>query len=140
MALGPTADRLPRQLQLRAGQGVRPGISFSSACRGSKLAPPHIGSAAVAVVAWVTTAARSTRRKRHGRLLLHRLLHQEADGSWTWRVCGAKVPATRTTDVSLLIDGSRGAGRGNVATNHTGQVRTAQVCPAQICIHQVRTV
>ena len=58
----------------------------------------------MAVVAWVITAARSTRRKRHGRLLLHRLLHQEPDGSWTWRVRGAKVPATRTTDVSLLIE------------------------------------
>ena len=55
-------------------------------------------------MAWVITAARSTRRKRHGRLLLHRLLHQEPDGSWTWRVRGAKVPATRTTDVCLLIE------------------------------------
>ena len=26
------------------------------------------------------------------------------DGSWTWRVRGAKVPATRTTDVCLLIE------------------------------------
>ena len=73
-------------------------------CRRSKLAPTHIGSAAVAVVAWVITATRSRRSKRHGRLLLHRLLHQEPDGSWTWRVRGAKVPATRTTDVSLLIE------------------------------------
>ena len=56
------------------------------------------------VVAWVIAAARSRRSKRHGRLLLHRLLHQEPDGSWTWRVRGAKVPATRTTDVSLLIE------------------------------------
>ena len=55
-------------------------------------------------MARVITATRSTRRKRHGRLLLHRLLHQEPDGSWTWRVRGAKVPATRTTDVSLLIE------------------------------------
>ena len=104
MALGPTADRLPRQLQLRAGQGARPGITFSTACRRSKLAPSHIGSAAVAVVARVITAIRSRRSKRHGRLLLHRLLHQEPDGSWTWRVRGAQVPATRTTDVSLLIE------------------------------------
>ena len=58
----------------------------------------------MAIVAWAITAARSTRRKRHGRLLLHRLLHQEPDDSWTWRVRGAKVPATRTTDVSLLIE------------------------------------
>ena len=41
--------------------------------------------------------------ERHSRLL-HRLLHQEPDGSWTWRVRGAKVPATRTTDVCLLIE------------------------------------
>ena len=67
MALGPTADRLPRQLQLRAGQGARPGITFSTACRRSKLAPTHIGSAAVAVVAWVITAARSRRSKRAAR-------------------------------------------------------------------------
>ena len=60
-------------------------------------------AAAVAVVAWVITAARSTCSERHGRLL-HRLLHQEPDGSWTWRVRGAKVPATRTTDVCLLIE------------------------------------
>ena len=59
-------------------------------------------AAAVAVVAWVITAARSTRGERPGRLL-HRLLHQEPDGSWTWRVRGAKVPATRTTDVCLPI-------------------------------------
>ena len=59
--------------------------------------------AAVAVVAWVITAARSTCSERPGRLL-HRLLHQEPDGSWTWRVRGAKVPATRTTDVCLLIE------------------------------------
>ena len=77
---------------------------FSSACRRSKLAPTHIGSAAVAVVARVITAIRSRRSKRHGRLLLHRLLHQEPDGSWTWRVRGAKVPASRTTDVCLLIE------------------------------------
>ena len=55
-------------------------------------------------MARVITAARSTRGKRHGRLLLHRLLHQEPDGSWTWRVRGAKVPATRTTDVCLPIE------------------------------------
>ena len=60
-------------------------------------------AAAVAVVAWVITAARSTCSERHGRLL-HRLLHQEPDGSWTWRVRGAKVPATRATDVCLLIE------------------------------------
>ena len=59
--------------------------------------------AAVAVVAWVIIAARSTCSERPGRLL-HRLLHQEPDGSWTWRVRGAKVPATRTTDVCLLIE------------------------------------
>ena len=40
-------------------------------------------AAAVAVVAWVITAARSTCSERHGRLL-HRLLHQEPDGSWTY--------------------------------------------------------
>ena len=55
-------------------------------------------------MAWVITATRSRRSKRHGRLLLHRLLHQEPDGSWTWRVRGAKVPASRTTDVCLLIE------------------------------------
>ena len=60
-------------------------------------------AAAVAVVAWVITAARSTRGERPGRLL-HRLLHQEPDGTWTWRVRGAKVPATRTTDVCLPIE------------------------------------
>ena len=41
--------------------------------------------------------------ERHSRLL-HRLLHQEPDGSWTWRVRGAKVPAIRTTDVDLPIE------------------------------------
>ena len=41
--------------------------------------------------------------ERPGRLL-HRLLHQEPDGSWTWRVRGAKVPAIRTTDVDLPIE------------------------------------
>ena len=56
-------------------------------------------AAAVAVVAWVITAARSTRGERPGRLL-----HQEPDGSWTWRVRGAKVPAIRTTDVDLPIE------------------------------------
>ena len=56
---------------------------------------------AVAVVAWVITVARSTRGER-GRLL--HLLHQEPDGSWTWRVRGAQVPATRTTDVCLPIE------------------------------------
>ena len=55
-------------------------------------------------MAWVITAIRSRRSKRHGRLLLHRLLHQEPDGSWTWRVRGAQVPASRTTDVCLLIE------------------------------------
>ena len=60
-------------------------------------------------MARVITAPRSRRSKRHGRLLLHRLLlhrllHQEPDGSWTWRVRGAQVPATRTTDVCLLIE------------------------------------
>ena len=60
-------------------------------------------AATVAVVAWVITVARSTCSERHGRLL-HRLLHQEPDGSWTWRVRGAKVPATRTTDVCLPIE------------------------------------
>ena len=60
-------------------------------------------AAAVAVVAWVITAARSTCSERHSRLL-HRLLHQEPDGSWTWRVRGAKVPAIRTTDVDLPIE------------------------------------
>ena len=61
----------------------------------------------VAVVAWAIAVVRSTCRanqsERPGRLL-HRLLHQEPDGSWTWRVRGAKVPATRTTDVCLLIE------------------------------------
>ena len=60
-------------------------------------------AAAVAAVAWAIAATRSTCGERHGRLL-HRLLHQEPDGSWTWRVRGAKVPATRTTDVCLLIE------------------------------------
>ena len=61
----------------------------------------------MAVVAGAIAVARSTCRanqsERHNRLL-HRLLHQEPDGSWTWRVRGAKVPATRTTDVCLLIE------------------------------------
>ena len=60
-------------------------------------------AATVAVVAWVIAVARSTCRERRSRLL-HRLLHQEPDGSWTWRVRGAKVPATRTTDVCLPIE------------------------------------
>ena len=60
-------------------------------------------AATVAVVAWVIAVARSTCGERRSRLL-HRLLHQEPDGSWTWRVRGAKVPATRTTDVCLLIE------------------------------------
>ena len=61
----------------------------------------------MAVVAGAIAVARSTCRanqsERHNRLL-HRLLHQEPDGSWTWRVRGAKVAATRTTDVCLLIE------------------------------------
>ena len=60
-------------------------------------------AATVAVVAWVIAVARSTCRERRSRLL-HRLLHQDPDGSWTWRVRGAKVPATRTTDVCLPIE------------------------------------
>ena len=57
----------------------------------------------VAVVARVIAVARSTCSERRSRLL-HRLLHQDPDGSWTWRVRGAKVPATRTTDVCLPIE------------------------------------
>ncbi len=42
--------------------------------------------------------------RRFDSLLLHRLLHYEPDGSWTWRVRGAKVLAARTTDVCLEIE------------------------------------
>ena len=54
--------------------------------------------------------SRSPHRRRGGggrrfdSLLLHRLLHYEPDGSWTWRVRGAKVLAARTTDVYLEIE------------------------------------
>ena len=62
---------------------------------------------AVTVVTRTVEVAR--RRVAHDRrfdsLLLHRMLHYEPeDGSWTWRVRGAKVPAARTTDVCLLIE------------------------------------
>ena len=72
-------------------------------------------TAAVAAVAWAVAVARAGAERssasyrgrnagvRHG-ILLHRLLHREPDGSWTWRVSGVKVPAARTTDVSLLIE------------------------------------
>ena len=73
--------------------------------------------AAVAAVAWAVAAARAggersssphRRRNAGGRrfdsLVLHRLLHHEPDGSWTWQVSGVKVLAARTTDVSLLIE------------------------------------
>ena len=33
--------------------------------------------------------------KKAGRLLLHRLLHQEPDGSWTWRVRGRGARGSR---------------------------------------------
>ena len=47
--------------------------------------------------------------ERHGSerpagLVLHRLLYGEPDGTWTWRVRGAKVVASRATDVCLPIE------------------------------------
>ena len=65
--------------------------------------------AIVAAVAWTVAAARAgSERNAGGRrfdsLVLHRLLHYEPDGSWSWRVSGVKVLAARTTDVSLLIE------------------------------------
>ena len=37
-------------------------------------------------------------------MVLHRLLHYEQDGVWTWHVRGATVPALRATDVCLPVD------------------------------------
>lgn len=53
-------------------------------------------------------ALRAVRREAGGRrasdLALHRLLHRELDGTWTWRVRGEQVPASRDTDVCLMIE------------------------------------
>lgn len=53
-------------------------------------------------------ALRAVRREAGGRrgpdLVLHRLLHRELDGTWTWRVRGEQVPASRDTDVCLMIE------------------------------------
>ena len=37
-------------------------------------------------------------------ILMHRQLHHDRDGVWTWRVRGAKVPAVQKNDVCLEID------------------------------------
>ena len=51
------------------------------------------------------SAGRAWRRRGAGdHILLHRLLHHDRAGCWTWRVRGAQVPADRSTDVCLVID------------------------------------
>ena len=71
----------------------------------------RIAAAAEVAVAWAVAVVRAGAerssgppRRRAAGLLLHRLLNHEPDGTWTWRVRGAKVPAARSTDVSLLIE------------------------------------
>ena len=58
-----------------------------------------------AATAWTGRARRPRRRRGAGEhILMHRLLHHDRAGGWTWRVRGAQVPAARTTDVCLVID------------------------------------
>ena len=58
-----------------------------------------------AATAWTGRARRPRRRRGAGEhILMHRLLHHDCAGGWTWRVRGAQVPAARTTDVCLVID------------------------------------
>ena len=52
----------------------------------------------------IEAPAPKARRGEPHEILMHRLLHREPDGCWTWRVRGVKVPAARTTDVCLEID------------------------------------
>ena len=50
-------------------------------------------------------ARRPRRRRGEGEdILMHRLLHHDRAGFWTWRERGAKVPAVQNTDVCLEID------------------------------------
>ena len=50
------------------------------------------------------SAGRARRPRRRHRVLMHRLLHHDRAGCWTWCVRGAQVPADRSTDVCLPID------------------------------------
>ena len=71
----------------------------------------RVVAAVAGAVAWVAAVVlvgverlRWQQRRRSAVLLLHRLPYYERDGTWTWRVRGAKVPAARSTDVSVLIE------------------------------------
>ena len=59
--------------------------------------------AAVAVLVWEAVQRLAGGRRTY-ELLLHRLLHRDPDGAWTWRVRGKTVPARCATDVCMKIE------------------------------------